>query len=104
MKLTQIPRRSSRIARHAVKQGARSAMTSQVAVEKSATEIKTTTSCKLSSSKATVLKGKKDVRNLQTLQKEFTNTTEGIQDTRSNHLCRSYTAKCHLLARTQIHT
>ena len=74
MKLTQIPRRSSRIARRAVKQGARPAMTSQVAVEKSATEIKTTTSSKLSSSKATLLKGKKDVRiatfNVQTLQKE----------------------------------
>ena len=74
MKLTQIPRRSSRIARCAVKQGARPAMTSQVAVEKLATEIKTTTSSKLSSSKATLLKGKKDVRiatfNIQTLRKE----------------------------------
>ena len=74
MKLTQIPRRSSRIARRAVKQGTRPSMTSQVAVEKSATEIKGTTSSKLSSSKATLLKRKKDVRiatfNVQTLQNE----------------------------------
>ena len=74
MKLTQILRRSSRIARRAVKQGACPAMMSQVAIEKSATEIKTTTSSKLSSSKVTLLKGKKDVRiatfNVQTLQKE----------------------------------
>ena len=60
--------------RTVIKQGARPAMTSQVAVEKSATEIKTTTSSKLSSSKVTLLKGKKDVRiatfNVQPLQKE----------------------------------
>ena len=71
--MVQIQRRSSRIARRAVNQGARPAMVPQVAVEKSATGTHTNTNTNTKHFPR-LLKGKKTVfiatLNVQTLQKE----------------------------------
>ena len=73
--MTQILKRSSRIARRMVQQGARPAMVSQVAVEKSDTETKTPKTSKLCNIKPILMKGKRDIfmatLNVQTLQKEW---------------------------------
>ena len=73
--MTQILKRSSRIARRAVQQGACPAMVSQVAVEKSDTETKTPKTSKLCNIKSRLMKGKRDIfmatLNVQTLQKEW---------------------------------